>query len=555
MSEKPKLKDVINYKEDIAPYKVVFIKAGVGAGKNEWAESVIPAEHRVLVITSRVSKVEEAKYYQRKEAEENGTLNISEINDSINISQIKEDSDEAICEGNWKKAFREYHNWDIEWYMKYIYDSDNSYTHIWNYFDLVVFDEVHALATDATFCNAPFYTLEFMKNVYYSQNTKIVMMTATPGPVEKLLSFKKVKNYNVMDVREKCGDVCPQVVNIVPEKLALSHMMYSYNKNKDKPWYMVYFATKLSHIKNIVTFLIQSGVPEACIAISFSKDDKSERFSKILMDNKQRTEDYLAKNNTLPGDIKFFITTSKNKEGINIKDKNCTWEVIIESHWDIEIYQMWGRIRENLQHVFVVEDAAQHISIDLAEDLTFKMDIDNLKILNENFKKWCIKEEITEKNKFQNKRSAAEIRKMHKKFPYLRYSVLDNMFAVYKGRIAGIKDFRGSIEDFNYMKDNRFTAEYTIMNIPCNFYDTMRNKAMLEEYMRKKNISESSILTLKEQKEMLDYINNVMYLRQKNGKLYSTLGKAVRMCGYYLEQVGKNVKRDGYGNVRIKKII
>lgn len=68
-------------------------------------------------------------------------------------------------------------------------------------------------------------------------------------------------------------------------------------------------------------------------------------------------EQYLASHERLPGDVQLFITTSRNKEGVNIKDENIR-HVYIESHCLTDIIQMTGRIRCGAENVYIVLDAA-----------------------------------------------------------------------------------------------------------------------------------------------------------------------------------------------------
>lgn len=56
-----RLSEIINYKEHIAPYRIVEIVSGFGSVKNYWAENVLMKQMRVLLITSRKAKVEETK--------------------------------------------------------------------------------------------------------------------------------------------------------------------------------------------------------------------------------------------------------------------------------------------------------------------------------------------------------------------------------------------------------------------------------------------------------------------------------------------------------------
>lgn len=64
-----------------------------------------------------------------------------------------------------------------------------------------------------------------------------------------------------------------------------------------------------------------------------------------MLQNQVKVEKYLKMEEDIPDDIKVFVTTSRNKEGIYIFNDEYEWHIVIESHWDEEIQQMWGRVR------------------------------------------------------------------------------------------------------------------------------------------------------------------------------------------------------------------
>ena len=57
-----RLSEVVDYNLHIAPYKLIQIIAGVGAGKNYWAENCLMKDRSVLLITSRKAKLEETEH-------------------------------------------------------------------------------------------------------------------------------------------------------------------------------------------------------------------------------------------------------------------------------------------------------------------------------------------------------------------------------------------------------------------------------------------------------------------------------------------------------------
>ena len=70
-------------------------------------------------------------------------------------------------------------------------------------------------------------------------------------------------------------------------------------------------------------------------------------------------QEYLEKHSRIREDIALFVTTSKNKEGINIKDDDIR-HVYIESHSMTDISQMAGRLRSGAENVCIILDSQGH---------------------------------------------------------------------------------------------------------------------------------------------------------------------------------------------------
>ena len=172
-----RLSEVIKYKEHIEPYRIIEIVSGVGSGKNYWVENVLMESNRVLLITSRKAKVEETKTR-------------TGVNNCIDISKREKDALKYVFSADKKEGSCICSNWQIEYYMKKRYLSTDEKTHLWKFFDIIVIDEAHSLATDATYADAPFYVLDFIRGAYKQSNIPIVLMTATHAPIDGLLNVK-----------------------------------------------------------------------------------------------------------------------------------------------------------------------------------------------------------------------------------------------------------------------------------------------------------------------------------------------------------------------------
>ena len=96
--------------------------------------------------------------------------------------------------------------------------------------------------------------------------------------------------------------------------------------------------------------------------MSFSSDDeldKQEKETREILEKRDEIQAYIAENQKLPDDIRLFLTTSKNKEGINIKNADIK-TMYIETHSQIDAIQMAGRVRAGLDQLYIVTDAVQN---------------------------------------------------------------------------------------------------------------------------------------------------------------------------------------------------
>ena len=548
--EKEKLSNVIDYKKHIVPYRLIELVSGVGSGKNYWVENILMKKQRVLLITSRKSKVEE-------------TIERVGVDNCLNLSIREQKTIMYLFENDTRYGSCICNPWQIEYYMKDKYISGDYRTYLWNFFDIIVVDEAHSLATDAIFCNAPFYLLDFIKAACRQSNKKIILMTATYEPIKNLIIEKNSKNYAFWDFTEQCENIIPSKLEYMTRETALKSILQKYKRDPNGKWHAVYFATKTKHIKNnIVPYLIEEGIPEENIAVSFSSVEAEEGFSDILLQNKTRTENYLKTHEDIPDDIKVFITTSRNKEGINIKNDEFIWNIIIESHWIDEIQQMWGRVRSPINRFMLVYDASQHQAITVDQDFDFAFDVNAVKLTNAIFDKWCEKHDIPPKNRYQNKEAAEKIEMLQEqRFPYLRYSAYDDKFHLYRGKILGLKNFDESVKYFERHVREWLGEQYDNENLRSPFpiesvlYTTSSKKERFEAYAKGKGYFDRPI-SKEERTDLLNFVNKDLRLRQKKNKSkpYTDLSKAIKEFGWKISECSKHRGTELYGCYRLETI-
>lgn len=551
------LSDVIDYDRDIEPYRLVEIISGLGSGKNFWVENNLMQRMRVLLITSRQAKVKE-------------TAKRTGLRTHIDLRSIGADAYNHFWSGNWKPVSYVSSNWQIDNYMRNRYVSDDTDTHLFNLFEAIVIDEVHSLVTDATFADAPFYVMDFIRAAYRQSNCKIILMTATPEPLHGLIQFENHPDRAIFDFREECINLMPERLDYMERETALNLTLFPYKVNPHATgMHVVYFTPKIAHIRDsILPYLLENGVPEERIAVSFSTYDEEDCgwLSETLLNNKNRTENYLAEHETLPEDIYYFISTSKNKEGINIDDENSSWQVVIESHWGDEIKQMWGRIRNGIKRVIIVTDASQHVSNNVMSDFDYIFDASINKQINDAFDSWCITNGYPLKNRYHNSNTKKKILDLQQtRFPYIRYSLVRDKFLLYKGRVLGHRRFKKQIDAFDlYLQYWRqeidvYPAPDKLFDIPSYLYFSSFGESKVEKF--RKYVKENDLLGRPLSKEdravILAYITDELKLTVSGSKRkpYSDLSKAISNFGYRLVECSKRKEHKLYGYYRMEEII
>ena len=557
---------VVDWNKHIEPYRIIQFVAGVGSGKNYWVENELMSKMKVLLVTSRKAKVEETS----ERLKIGKKLNFNELEKDHLMYFLTQNREDGSCVCN---------NWQIEYYMKHQFQANNPRTYLWSFFDIVIIDEIHSLATDATYADSPFYVLDFIKAIYRCSNTKVVLMTATFSPIRGLIKLNNKDDYAFWDVTDECRNLLPEKLWFQTTEQTLQQMVHDYEvskKAKDQnlelsPSKWVYFATRTNTIANtIITYLVNSGIPENEIAVSFSNDEAEENFSDVILENKRIVEDYLKTHEDIPENINFFITTSRNKEGINIDNPNLYWNIAIESHWTDEAAQMWGRVRHGLnQHgdeslsptnrVVIVHNAPQHTEKYCDTDYRAMLSACCVDGANKLLDHWCKHENLPLINRYNNPSVKSKIKTILQDFPYLRYSILNDKFQVYRGKVWGERSYCESVTNFKH-----YVAEWQGEGTGIHCVAPFSIKSFLicppkqvdsfEAYIIKHGLADGKYMSKQEQDELLDFISNKLMLRQGKNKTqkYTSLAKAVRRYGWQLEPYkSKNIKSLMYGYARL----
>ena len=542
----------VDYERDVKPYKLTWLISGVGSGKNYWSENDLMEDKRVLLITSRKAKVEE----RVEQVKLDKCLRIShleerELADSITANKI---SQSCICS-----------NSQIEWYMKNVFVKDYEQSHLWRFFDVIILDEAHSLATDATYSDAPFYVLDFLKATYQMTDLPIVLMTATPKPVTGLIPVADKSKVNYLDLRKKCRNIKPKHIALSTCDGCIESIITNYNKDEFGNHKIIYF---VNHVKTmydvLIPRLIEAGIPEEIIAVSYSvkydtndntvTDDRDSNFSETILRNKMITEEYLKTHEDLPDNIKIFITTSKNKEGINIDNDKYKWVMYAESHWDDELMQMYGRVRTGVDWLYIAFDATQHVTSYPEYELDYYMSKATVKSVNKAFDAWCNVKEFPLENRYMNSDTRKKITEVLNKFQYLNYSTYEDKFVFYTGRKFGKENCILSLREFEILIDDIMNYGHSEIDyfwgMPFYYYEHefMPVNMLFEKYLEEKGIAEGSVITKEKRDDLLVVANKLLK------KKYTSHNSAFKNLGYKAEQCSKHKDAPEYGMFLVKRI-
>ena len=151
------------------------------------------------------------------------------------------------------------------------------------------------------------------------------------------------------------------------------------------------------------------------------------------VEKKETVRRYLIEESRLPDDVKIFITTLQNKEGISIENDDIKY-MFSESHQKAELEQMAGRVRGNsetgtgLYALILVYDAKQHSS----NNSYVEKELDRC-LLSHTSAVLDSHKQLRETN---NKKYvlADDIATIHKNHRYIRYDYISKEFAFYEAR-------------------------------------------------------------------------------------------------------------------------
>lgn len=592
-AEKPNLSSVLDYQRDIEPYKFIKIFSGVGSGKTQFACSMILGNREkgipkqtVLLITSRRSTVEEtlkkmgdnalrqAKALGNLPSEFDGEY-LPEYDDYARI--IRDDDEFLPSDVTVRNKSVVCTNAHIEQYFKKQYIPGQSTTHLWELFDTIIVDEVHSLITDATYQSAPFYVLELINEflrrctehqIQHEEKKHLILMTGTPEPLDvlEIAEFAPERSASYTLFRE-CVNVLPQNVTVIDRNTAFSKLHKLLKDGEKAIWFSNHVVTKQSVREN---WHLDKSIR---VEVSFSSDEVKRAIGEKEAQDMKDLEAYIAENRRLPEDVSLFVSTSRNKEGINIENEDIRY-LFVESHFSDDVIQMAGRIRAGVENLYIISDTEQLCKGPdfLAADFTSKgiaplrtaFRDDNKGYANEYLLTVCGDTIPFHRNaeKLAYKTCGSYIDYIHKTFPYARYSYILNQFVFYQQKALA--------ETYTLEKSNAFShalvkGNQALKQLISNWFPGVTVHSMMTVEVRCKEYIESAVfsqakygrakLTPNQVEELKTGLGEILgrpvaYLNKVLGKLGYELSKRDAKGYYWLTKAGKKPGRTSPGKRR-----
>lgn len=555
------LSDVIDFDTDIAPYRFIKLYAGIGSGKNTFVDHLVRGDkfkhhdgsfvekQSVLLITSRRAKADEQRsledvtydcrmgmyddfefdpFFYLPEDKENELFFSPEILLTDFVGKERKVKARSCCCTNAQV--------EKIWQS---YEPQSTETHPWERFDIIVIDEVHSILTDASYQSAPFYVRRLIEETLSkSSKCKLIVMTGSPEVFENYPLFDDAHS---LDLMECCINKTPQKVVFLDTSQAhreLGKILKSEAK-------AVYFSNTITQLRTIAA---KFGKYEANIAMSFS--DAVKR-NKLKSENLQAynamcaVEKSLASVKALPDNVHLFLSTARNKEGINIENPDCR-AVFVEAHAESDIKQMAGRLRQGVDTLYIVWDPYTVNDLELAGEESFSYNSTLLHAVNDYYLKLCQKIDYSwDFTQLEASPSAISslnsyITFIHNKFPYLRFDFASNQFVLYPERGLGRAYYKGQEITFFSCKSKAQCEELVkkwFPNAECEvnitFYED--KKAELGAYLVGKGwLGPHADIKGPQRTELLNKI------REITGEDFKSLGPALKRFGYTIESTGHN---------------
>lgn len=166
-----------------------------------------------------------------------------------------------------------------------------------------------------------------------------------------------------LDVYDRCIHLVPDSVFMMCRQIVTDGIFNLWSKGRR----LIYFVNSVKGMATLIEELNARGISNDDIGIAFSNSKNANLLPQKLLSRKNSLRDRIVQESIIPPEIKIFITTSQNKEGISIVDDDIKY-MFSEAHNKVDLEQMAGRVRGNsetgtgIHALVVVYDADDHRS-------------------------------------------------------------------------------------------------------------------------------------------------------------------------------------------------
>ena len=569
-AEKKHLLQSISYHNDIEPYGLTEIISGVGSGKNFFINKLSAGMKKgeddaledvekktVLLITSRRAKADELRN------DETVTMAASvdaweysfALNDIDDIDEYLASAREiarTVCEDDEWEAWgtaptihqpsTAWTSAGLEHYLKKHYNPMDSTTHLWNRFDLIVVDEVHSVVADASYQTAPFYVQAFVNEAYARYEAKestcnVVIMTGTPGILK---DYTFPKNSNRINKLDECINTKPKQVVFVTKAQA-KNILHEKLIGGER---VAYYFNHIGDMLGMANDLKETAIYERTV-VSFSDKDRRvglKDSAPSLYKRMVATENHIMIHQKLPEDIQLFLSTGKNKEGINIKDKDIK-TLFVENHAEVDIVQIAGRIREGVDVLYIITDSTPH-SGSRESRYEYRLSIQEglLPAINRELEEAAKMDGVDLHRRTRGRKPVSEypnvneyITHIHGKFPYIRYDYFKDQFALYHQRKSSIRYYKEQqrmfTESLSSPEKLKKLADTWFPGVPVTVLTNIQQQ--VDEYLESNHwLNGERTMVGTDRKQILDDLNKI------TGEDSKQLGTLIKHYGYLLNKPG-----------------
>jgi hypothetical protein len=256
---------------------------------------------------------------------------------------------------NWKETDIIYgHKWDLEKDLEFVNQIESD-----GYIEFIVIDEIHGLSSD-DFTTASPTALDFVLTA--RETTSIILMSA----ITERLKSSVIDGYEQIDFSDTAIKVEPRKIEIVQQKTAQRELRQANEENK-----ILYFVETTDKAYQLEREYLDMGIRACAITskpnnrINSHPDTDEQTLNRILAKSIAALE-CLEENERFPDDIDLIITSSKLREGINIKDKRNKL-IITELRDSVSLIQCAGRNRYGVDKFMIVDGLKQNVSKDYGD--------------------------------------------------------------------------------------------------------------------------------------------------------------------------------------------